>query len=74
LLPVKDRPGHDRRYATCADKLAHELDFRAVTPLADGLPSHHQVVFRQRTLVARYSTLFKQVHAVTERSSNTAPS
>jgi dTDP-glucose 4,6-dehydratase len=34
---VKDRPGHDRRYATCADKLATELGFRASTPLADGL-------------------------------------
>jgi len=34
---VKDRPGHDRRYATCADKLAHELGFRAQTSFADGL-------------------------------------
>ena len=34
---VKDRPGHDRRYATCADKLARELGFRAETRLADGL-------------------------------------
>jgi dTDP-glucose 4,6-dehydratase len=34
---VKDRPGHDRRYAICADKLAHELGFRAGTTLADGL-------------------------------------
>jgi len=34
---VKDRPGHDRRYAICADKLAHELGFRADTNLADGL-------------------------------------
>jgi dTDP-glucose 4,6-dehydratase len=34
---VKDRPGHDRRYAICADKLAHELGFRAETLLADGL-------------------------------------
>ena len=34
---VKDRPGHDRRYATCVDKLAHELGFRAGTALVDGL-------------------------------------
>ena len=34
---VKDRPGHDRRYATCADKLAGELGFRATTPLTEGL-------------------------------------
>ena len=34
---VKDRPGHDRRYAICADKLALELGFRAKTKLADGL-------------------------------------
>jgi dTDP-glucose 4,6-dehydratase len=34
---VKDRPGHDRRYATCADKLTGELGFRAQTALPDGL-------------------------------------
>jgi dTDP-glucose 4,6-dehydratase len=34
---VKDRPGHDRRYATCADKLVRELGFRAETSLTDGL-------------------------------------
>jgi dTDP-glucose 4,6-dehydratase len=34
---VKDRPGHDRRYAICADKLTQELGFRAETTLADGL-------------------------------------
>jgi len=34
---VKDRPGHDRRYAICADKLTHELGFRAETTLVDGL-------------------------------------
>jgi dTDP-glucose 4,6-dehydratase len=34
---VKDRPGHDRRYATCTDKLVRELGFRARTSFADGL-------------------------------------
>jgi len=34
---VKDRPGHDRRYAICADKLSSELGFRAETTLAKGL-------------------------------------
>lgn len=34
---VKDRPGHDRRYAICADKLSHELGFQARITLADGL-------------------------------------
>ncbi len=34
---VKDRPGHDRRYAICADKLAGELGYRARTAFADGL-------------------------------------
>ncbi len=37
LTFVKDRPGHDRRYAICADKLAQELGFRAATGLAEGL-------------------------------------
>ena len=34
---VTDRPGHDRRYAICADKLAGELGYRAETPFADGI-------------------------------------
>ena len=34
---VKDRPGHDRRYAICADKLFQDLGFRAKTRLAEGL-------------------------------------
>ncbi len=34
---VQDRPGHDRRYAICSDKLFRELAFRAQTPLAVGL-------------------------------------
>jgi dTDP-glucose 4,6-dehydratase len=34
---VKDRPGHDRRYAICADKLARELGFHAQTSPIDGL-------------------------------------
>jgi dTDP-glucose 4,6-dehydratase len=34
---VKDRPGHDRRYAICADKLFREFEFRTRTSLTDGL-------------------------------------
>ena len=34
---VKDRPGHDRRYAICADKLTRELGLHARTRLGDGL-------------------------------------
>jgi len=34
---VKDRPGHDRRYAICADKLRDELGVRAGTGFASGL-------------------------------------
>ena len=34
---VKDRPGHDRRYAICADKLFGELGFRAETSFAAGI-------------------------------------
>ena len=34
---VTDRPGHDRRYAICADKLAGELGYRAETSFADGI-------------------------------------
>jgi dTDP-glucose 4,6-dehydratase len=36
---VTDRPGHDRRYAICADKLAGELGYRAETSFAIGLES-----------------------------------
>jgi dTDP-glucose 4,6-dehydratase len=34
---VKDRPGHDRRYAICANKLERELGFRAETSVIEGL-------------------------------------
>lgn len=34
---VQDRPGHDRRYAICGDKISDELGFRAKTSLADGM-------------------------------------
>jgi len=34
---VKDRPGHDRRYAISADKLARDVGFRAQTPFAEGI-------------------------------------
>jgi dTDP-glucose 4,6-dehydratase len=34
---VRDRPGHDRRYAINPDKLSHEFGFRAATPFGEGL-------------------------------------
>jgi dTDP-glucose 4,6-dehydratase len=34
---VQDRPGHDRRYALCSDKMAAEVDWRPRVTLADGL-------------------------------------
>jgi dTDP-glucose 4,6-dehydratase len=34
---VKDRPGHDRRYAICADKVSREFGFQPTTTLSDGL-------------------------------------
>ena len=34
---VRDRPGHDRRYAVDSGKISHRLGFRAATPLAAGL-------------------------------------
>ncbi|HEX4040412.1 MAG TPA: GDP-mannose 4,6-dehydratase, partial [Xanthobacteraceae bacterium] len=34
---VSDRPGHDRRYAICANKLSEEFGFQAKTTLAEGL-------------------------------------
>jgi dTDP-glucose 4,6-dehydratase len=34
---VNDRPGHDQRYAICADKLAGEPGYRAETSFATGL-------------------------------------
>jgi dTDP-glucose 4,6-dehydratase len=36
---VKDRPGHDRRYAIDCDKIERELGYRARTTLAGGLRS-----------------------------------
>jgi dTDP-glucose 4,6-dehydratase len=37
LSYVKDRPGHDRRYALNCDKIARELGWRASTTLEQGL-------------------------------------
>src|SRR5260370_39259030 len=34
---VKDRPGHDRRYAVCSDKFCQELGILKQTPLNEGL-------------------------------------
>jgi len=34
---VADRPGHDRRYAICADKLAGKLGYRTETSLVAGI-------------------------------------
>jgi len=37
LTYVKDRPGHDRRYALKCDKIESELGWKALIPLEDGL-------------------------------------
>jgi dTDP-glucose 4,6-dehydratase len=37
LTYVKDRPGHDRRYALTCDKMERELGWRAAISLEDGL-------------------------------------
>ena len=37
LSYVKDRPGHDRRYALCCDRMAKDLDWRPEIPFEDGL-------------------------------------
>jgi dTDP-glucose 4,6-dehydratase len=35
---VKDRPGHDRRYALDSSKLARELGWKPLVSLSDGIP------------------------------------
>jgi dTDP-glucose 4,6-dehydratase len=37
LTPVKDRPGHDRRYALRCDKMEKELGWKPEIPLDEGL-------------------------------------
>jgi len=37
LTPVKDRPGHDRRYALRTDKMEKDLGWKPVIPLDEGL-------------------------------------
>lgn len=34
---VKDRAGHDMRYAICPDKIAEQLDWYPVTPFSEGI-------------------------------------
>ena len=37
LSYVKDRPGHDRRYALCCDKMEKDLGWKPAVPLEEGL-------------------------------------
>jgi dTDP-glucose 4,6-dehydratase len=37
LSYVKDRPGHDRRYALCCERMARDLDWKPAISLEDGL-------------------------------------
>jgi dTDP-glucose 4,6-dehydratase len=37
MQTVKDRPGHDRRYALSSEKLIHETGWKALVPFEDGL-------------------------------------
>ena len=46
---VKDRPGHDRRYALSSEKLMHETGWRPSWILRQAWP-HHRLVSRQRGL------------------------
>ena len=47
---VKDRPGHDRRYAIDARKIARELDWRPVETFETGIAKTVRVVSRQRAV------------------------
>ena len=53
---VKDRPGHDRRYAIDAGKIEHELGWRPTTALAVGLRSTVQWYIDHRVWVDRVMT------------------
>ena len=37
MQTVKDRPGHDRRYALSTEKLMHETGWKAEMPFEQGL-------------------------------------
>ena len=37
MVTVKDRPGHDRRYALSSEKLMRETGWEAQMPFEDGL-------------------------------------
>ncbi|EQD33962.1 dTDP-glucose 4,6-dehydratase, partial [mine drainage metagenome] len=50
---VKDRPGHDRRYAIDCAKAERELGYRAEVTLEKGLARDLPMVSRQRGVVAR---------------------
>ena len=50
---VKDRPGHDRRYAIDASKIRRELGWRAARKLRVGTRADRALVSRQRRLARR---------------------
>ena len=37
MQTVKDRPGHDRRYALSSEKLMRETNWKAIVPFEEGL-------------------------------------
>ena len=47
---VKDRPGHDRRYAIDATKLERELGWKPKETFETGIRKTVRVVFRQPSL------------------------
>jgi len=53
---VKDRPGHDRRYALDSSKLRRELGWAPLVPLAEGIPMTIRWYLKPQDLVNRVKT------------------
>jgi len=87
LAFIKDRPGHDRRYALNCKKAGEELGWKPTIPLDEGLRQTIKWYESNADLLARvhageyrsyyersYDSRDSSLHAIARRASSIAPS
>jgi dTDP-glucose 4,6-dehydratase len=64
---VKDRPGHDRRYAVNPDKIKRELGWKPIYPFATALEKtvawyQRETAWRQRAVSGEYLRMYEKIY------------